>query len=350
MKFPLILVAGSLLAACGGSGAPAVNDTPVVPADITPEPVDVTPEPVDVTPEPVEVTPEPVDVTPEPVTPPDPVNFVIESTDELGISFTEDTVTVKGVTYQIADLDEGFTFVRPVNDNISALSERNLSNITFGVVRIVNGDATAAVGLIVPEDDPLLGFIQAEEGAVYLVPMLNGVPNGTATFSGDYVGVISESDEFEREPGDRRVRYAHSIFGNAEFEIAFSDFLSESSLTGSITGRQVLQFSSGRSANNYIVNDIIIENGRFDDSGQLIADVSGGGLERINVAQGYNDAFEIVNSELSGQLGGEDGSVLAGTIAIDTVEYERAGVEGTIPLDTIDRTFREVGVFVARAD
>ena len=113
-----------MIAACGGSGTPAGDDTPDTPYV-------------------------PVDVTPKPVVPPDPVNFVIENTNELGISFAGNRIVVAGVTYDFADLVPA-----SVGDNMNAFVDTtNRRDVGFGLVCMADGNATSVVALVVYRAD-----------------------------------------------------------------------------------------------------------------------------------------------------------------------------------------------------
>ena len=325
LRSTLALSLSTLLVACGGGGTPSVEDTP----DPAGTPSVNAPEPDSVS------TPEPQQMLPE------PVNFDFDTSDLDKIEFTEDAFILDGVTYQLTeDLVTRNRASRNEHGNRVAYHEAERSTgPQFVAILVSDGAAHAAVGVLTSDLNILVPSI---EGISVAVPELTMVTEGSATFQGEYASYYLQQAVELPDGGFSREVVGSYIIGDMSLDVEFGEFLSESAFSGVVENRQQHNLRGGEWAELMGLDDIQIENGRIDDTGQILADVSGGNRHRLDYDDVQNEAFGTSPGLLNGQLGGEGAGVAAGTLTLTHHQYrEPRG---------FDLHSTEIGTFVLRQD
>lgn len=297
MKIPVTLGLVALLAACGGAGGPE-EQAPVEP------------------------------------TPPEPVTFNFASNDRTVLTETADTFVFDGVTYNISDLLVGYE-----NGNISSFFAWPNS---LYVSRIIDGEASIAVAATAPRLDG--DYVAQPFGSRFTVSTLENAPVGSATFSGDYVGINLQRGSQGRSDDN----VFDVIEGDVMLNVDFAPYLSESSFSGVISNREFRDIEDGVGNRFFVLNDVIIENGSVDDIGQFTADISGGEWIGLDPDNAPFVRYETDSPVLIGQFGGENGDVAVGTLTLEHTAYE-TNVD-TTGVETVDFLNTEIGGFVARQD
>ena len=179
-----------------------------------------------------------------------------------------------------------------------------------------NDDAYA---IVVATDDLSPEFI----GAAFGRRDETILPEGTATFSGDYAGLTV----FQRPTADDDV--TSMLTGDVALSVDFDD----GSLTGDITNREVL-LPTGANYAGYEAEDVAISGGTIAANGTFMASATGGAF--ISAFPG--EVWSTSDGAVSGVFAGAEGGTAAGVLSITHTET------------TGDDDFREVGAIIATAD
>ena len=178
---------------------------------------------------------------------------------------------------------------------------------------------TDAYAIVVATDNLAPEFV----GAAYGRRDETVLPDGSATFSGDYAGLTV----FQRPSNNDLI--TSMLTGDVAMTVDFDD----SSLSGSITNREVLR-PTGVDFAAYDADDVIISGGTIAANGTFTAATSGGAF--ISALAG--ETWSTGAGTASGVLAGADGETAAGILRI--LHTETVGGDD----------FAEVGAFIATAD
>lgn len=148
------------------------------------------------------------------------------------------------------------------------------------------------------------------------------LPDGTATFSGDYAGLTV----FARPTDD----IVTSILTG---DVALSVDFDNDSLTGDITNRQVLR-PDGTNFVAYGAEDVSISGGALAANGTFAATTTGGAFTSTFAFENWS----VAPGTVAGVFGGPDGESVAGILRL--THNESTGAD----------EFNEVGTLIATAD